>query len=538
MPERIVYHPHDVAALSTPLRRTIGARQIAIAAIVVVLAGLLAWYLIAIWHDLAPWLRGWKRYPDGWSWKFLETVPRWDRFTTAVLGAGVIVGSLAWLNRSADSAARRRVFLGLAMLVLGTYVLQVGTLGLKLSSPNALLVQRILDEDFTGYYQAAETVQSPADFFNDWRRLINACGHCGGHPTGATAFYWPFIRIAHMLPSETAEALSGWIYETFRLRVRNVDPPTIIAAFSIGHLNLLLAAVSIVPYFTLGRLLSGTMSGGILTAGLVATMPGLILMSPELDQIYLLIAGAALLFLILGLRAPKLGSQVWLGASCGLLVALGLFMTWGLLIWIPFLACISVAFVLGFQAAAGSHEIPPAVRIRRAAIASIAAIVAAIVPYLIIGALTPYDVRDVAKHGLDSHQGFEALSRPGGAIWLFHGPLDTVQFIGLPLTLAALATVTASAGRPALRLGQTASSFLGSLNIYSVALVGIVVVTFVGDYMKAESGRQLLFLMPLAALAVASAVRAGSDRIRPWHVGLLVAQILVTITIGARWLTP
>jgi len=56
--------------------------------------------------------------------------------------------------------------------------------------------------------------------------------------------------------------------------------------------------------------------------------------------------------------------------------------------------------------------------------------------------------------------------------------------------------------------------------------------------MKAESGRQLLFIMPLAAVAVAAGVRAGSAEARPWQWALLAAQALVTVFIGARWITP
>jgi hypothetical protein len=528
----------NVVALSTSLRRTIGARQIAVAALSVGLALLLAWYLIAIWYDLAPWLRGWKRYPEGWSWRFLETVPRWDRFSTAALGVAPIAGGMIWLHRVSGYNSRVRTVLGLAVLVLGTYVLQLGTLGLKLSSPHALLVQRVLDEDFTGYFQAAKSVTSPAEFIVNWRELMQACGHCTSHPTGASAFYWPAIKLASLVPPEVAESTSAWAQEAFRLRVRNVEPASVIAAFLTGHVNLLLAALSVLPFYALGRLISGAAAGGVLVAGLVATMPGLQLMSPELDQVYVLIGGAALLVFLLGLRAARPGAQICLGLLCGLLLAFGLFLTWGLLVWVPFLACISLAFILGFHVASDGHETPPSVRIRRATIASAGALVGLAVPYLILGTLTPYDVRDVAKQGLTHYQVFEAIGRPGGAIWLFHGPLDTTQFIGLPLTLGALAVISASNGRAWLPIGHAAAQRLGQLNVYTVALVGMVAVTFLGSYMKAESGRQLLFLMPLAALAVAAGVRTGSAQIRPWHIGLLAAQTLVTLAIGARWITP
>jgi hypothetical protein len=532
--ESIVYHPQAVAALSTTLRRTIGARQIALAVIAICLATLLAWYLVAIWFDLAPWLRGWKRYPDGWSWRFLETVPRWDRFLSAGLGLGIIAAGLASLTRR----TRWGTVLGLAVLIAGVYVLQIGTLALKLSSPNALLVQRVLDEDFTGYLKAAQSVDSPVEFLTDWRRLMKACGHCTSHPTGASAFYWPMVRVAELLPAETAQATSDWLVESLRLRVRNVGATSVIGAFLNGHLNLLLAAMSVVPFYYLGRMVSGKSHGGVLAAGLVATMPGLILMSPELDQVYVLIGGTALLTLLLSLRAADWPSRVGLGFVSGLLVALGLFFTWGLLVWIPLLACLCAAFALGLHVYGQSHLVEPLDRLGRAIITAATALVGLILPYLLLAQLTPYDVRDVARQGLGHYQTFEAIGRPGEAVWLFHGPLDTTQFIGLPLTLATLCVLFASSGKVWLPLVTRLSERLGAVNVYSVALLGMIAVMFLGSYMKAESGRQLLFLMPFGAVAVAAGVRAGSAEARPWQWALLAAQALVTVVIGARWITP
>ncbi|MFN0072719.1 MAG: hypothetical protein ACKVVP_14645, partial [Chloroflexota bacterium] len=139
-----------MAVASTIPRRRLGARQLALALLAVTLAALLAWYLVAIWFDLAPWLRGWKKYPDGWSWRFLETVPRLDRFSTAATGIAFIGAALVWLTRTGESGPLWRLWAALTLLVIGAHTLEVGTLALKLSSPHALLVNRILDEDFTG----------------------------------------------------------------------------------------------------------------------------------------------------------------------------------------------------------------------------------------------------------------------------------------------------------------------------------------------------------------------------------------------------
>lgn len=498
----------------------------------------LALYLVSIWFDWAPWLRGWKKYPDGWSWRFLETVPRWDRFLPAGLGLGIGALALLGLARRGTARSRWRIGVGLLVLVAGVHMLELGTLALKLSRPNTLLVNRILDEDFTGYFQAAQSVQSHEEFFTDWRRLMKACGHCTSHPTGASAFFWPLIRWAEDLPPELAESIAGRIQETFQVRTRNRTAAVVIAAFLNGQLILLLAALSVLPYYGLGRIISGAHQGGVIGAGLTATLPGLILMSPELDQVYVLISGLALLALLVGLRAARLLTTVLAGLACGLCMAVGLFLTWGLLLWLPLLACVTGAFVLGFHVVWNGHAIPIRQRLTRSALSCTAVLAGLGIPYLLLSVTTPYDVRDVARQGLGHYQTFEAIGRPGGAVWLIHGPLDTAQFTGLPLALAAICQLVASAGLPVVPWSRRCAASLGRINVYSVALIGIVAVTFLGGYMKAESGRQLLFIMPLAVLAITSGMRHATERLAPWHWLLFVAQAFVTVVIGARWITP
>src|SRR5919204_2898222 len=65
----------------------------------------LAAYVLAVWFDWLPWLRGWGNYPQGWTWSTYPKPPL-DRFLPVVLPiAGIwavvllaeLTGGAPWL---------------------------------------------------------------------------------------------------------------------------------------------------------------------------------------------------------------------------------------------------------------------------------------------------------------------------------------------------------------------------------------------------------------------------------------------------------
>src|SRR5215207_8852267 len=109
-------------------------------------------YLAAVWSDWQPWLRGWLSYPEGWSWPYVRRAPPPIRYVSPLL-LGAIGAFLLWLAfRRRGSLRGLPLVICLTALVTWGYVWQLGLLGLKSESPNQLLIARITDENFTGYF--------------------------------------------------------------------------------------------------------------------------------------------------------------------------------------------------------------------------------------------------------------------------------------------------------------------------------------------------------------------------------------------------
>ena len=132
----------------------------------------LALYLLAVWFDWLPWLRGWRTYPEGWSWgtyplpplaRFLP-VPAW----MTVLGGAVLLGTRLLPVAARGVRARVGRDLVLVLLVLSSYGLQIALLGLKDANAQRLLVERVTNRVFTSYFTlAAAPTTHLSTFFAD-----------------------------------------------------------------------------------------------------------------------------------------------------------------------------------------------------------------------------------------------------------------------------------------------------------------------------------------------------------------------------------
>jgi hypothetical protein len=484
-------------------------------------------YCAAIWWDWLPWLRGWLTYPEGWSWASVRRAPPLSRYLAPLLCVGLGALLIWGFQRRVERRRGWSVGLALAALVLCGYVWQLGLLGLKSETPSQLLVSRMSDENFTGYFTAAQRVPEFRSFFRDWRSVLQLCGHCPTHPVGSTMYFWLLFQGVNGLPADLQQSLATSLRSALGFRGQ-LSPGQTLTALVGGNLMLLLAALSVVPLYLLGRRLAGRKTA-LLIAGLGVVLPGLALMSPELDQAYALISGSTLVLAVFGLETRRGGVRVISGASAGLLMALGLFFTFGLVVWVLVLAGIAGAYVLGIPLSSAETGPGSAMdRARRAVIWGGALLLGLALPYL---ALAPagYNLLEVAATALGTHRAFEA-ERPGSSIWLVFGPLDFLQFVGLPVALCTLLCLGWM-----VRAGQVG---LRSINVYAWIFWGLIVVLFGSGNLKAETSRTLIFFMPLALAALALA--AGRTGHLPAHRLrlLLAAQVLICLIMGSRWFTP
>jgi hypothetical protein len=512
----------------------------------------LALYLPAVWFDWLPWLRGWRTYPEGWNWGTYP-IPPLARFLPVLAWMAVLCGAVLLGTRLLPVAARGvRARVGralvLALLVLSSYGLQIALLGLKDAKPQRHLVVRVTKRVFTSYFTlAAAPTTHLSTFFRDYPAVFNTklCPHCHEHPPGPALFYWLVLRGSASLPAPLQHDLGA---ATRRLvgdspALAALQPPLtdaqFVGAVAGGNLVLLLAATLVLPLYGLARLLAPRAPPWWL-AGLAVAVPGVLLMAPEFDQGLGLVTAGALYCGLRGLRtSQRRAAAAWAGAA-GIILAVGLFFTWapvvlfGVFVGLGFLAWGYGRSALFAPADTGSRL--PA---RQVAAWLAAFVVGTALVELVLTVGLGFDLPYVLQYNLNN-AAFAEARRPY-AVWIFFGPLDFLQFLGLPLALAALAALVlparaAHGPAPGAPLARVAP-WLSRINPYAALFWGLLLAIDLAGRTKAEQGRLLLYLAPLALVAVYVWV----ERTRPDTrilAAVLAAQLLVTLVLGARWFVP
>lgn len=282
-------------------------------------------------------------------------------------------------------------------------------------------------------------------------------------------------------------------------------------ALLVGHAILLGAAGIVVPLYGLARRVAGS-DRALPLAALGAILPGVLLMSPEFDQLFGTMA-AVLFYLALGGLGAARGHAAW-GLRTGLFFAGCLYGSFGLLVLGGVLAALAGGAALGWLPAAG--RVPW--RVAAAWLGGLALGTAG--PWALLWGLGEFDLpRVLAITGQVHFEGITAL-RPYGP-WTVFNVVDFLQFVGLPLVVVTLGNL---AGRR-------------WANFYGLLFWGSLLALDLSGTARAEVGRLWIFLMPLALLAVYTAV--GQGRLgRAGIATLLAAQFAVCVLLGGRWFTP
>ncbi|HMA34386.1 MAG TPA: hypothetical protein VKY74_07865 [Chloroflexia bacterium] len=485
----------------------------------------------AHWWDKAQALRGWSVFPEGWAWPLVDPAPlaRW-LLLLALGGLGAI--GLALAERRAARQPGATPWGALAGLVGLGYALQLATLWLKQANAVQLLLDRIVNPGFTGFYTFALQAPGLSTFFGGYAPAIaipGACGHCRTHPPGPMLAYWLPLQALEHLPAAWQQGLSQTLVALGGLTPPPGPPSATALALLAAHAILLGAAAIVLPLYGLARRLAGP-ALALRLAALGLMLPGLLLMSPEFDQLYATFAAGLFYVALCGLAARRHPGR-W-GAAAGLCFAGCLYWSFGLALLAVPLG--TLAWVQGRPARAldpapaqeGAHTVGLRLRQQWGRLPW---------PWLIglgIGAAAPWallwalglDLPRVVQITSQAHlQGITSY-RPY-APWLVFNLVDFAQFAGLPLVLASLVTLGGRGPR-----GRW-------LNPYGGLFWAIVLVEDLSGTARAETGRLWVFLLPLALLGLYSAV--GQGRLRgPQITMLLAAQFAVCVLLGGRWLTP
>jgi hypothetical protein len=464
-------------------------------------------------------LRGWSVFPEGWSWPKLSPAPLARWVPLVVLG---LIGLLAfpWLERR---SRRTSPWLALASLVAFAYALQFGALWVKSSNPEQLLLDRIMDVDFTGYLQSALHTPSISAFFGDYPETIHGsdwCNHCRTHPPGPVLIYWLAIRGAESVPPAWQEtilqALPVGPYA-------DLPPAAVLAGAGVAHMIPLAAALMVLPLYGLARQLASP-ERAVGLAALGAVVPAVVLMSPEFDQFYGALSAVLLYVVITGLRQTH-GFLLW-GVGAGVLLTFGIFWSLGLLVLAGPAVVLALAAVFGLvplPVSPGLEKLQP----RRLPLSAASAWLlgfgaGALLPWFVAGMTGLFHPLTVLGEIRYAQFGGITAMRPFGP-WAVVNLIDFFQFLGLPLAITALLVLVR--GRHA------------HLNLFAFLFWGVVLFLEVSGATRAEVGRLWIPIVPLALTSLYYAAGHGglsASGVR----ALLASQYAICVVIAGNWLTP
>lgn len=460
---------------------------------------------VAIFLDLAPWLRG----PAGWRWALGPST------TASRLAASAVAALLFWvgwwaLGRWLRSGSRRvRPWLALFSLLALALLLQVSLLNLWPAtrgqySPVAVLFERLASDQASGYFTVAQEIEHLPTFLRDYPERMPGFRpdpHPRSKPPGIVVAYWLVERLLERVPSLSGQ-LGMWGRGVCcdRLWLVGLSDAALASNTVMALAIPLLSALAVIPAYRLASRHSG-LRAGWLAAGLVAVMPGRLAFIPHMDIVYPFLALLALDFLDMGIERNH---TRWTLVS-GLVIGIATFFSLvnGL---IAALAGLWLLFRLGRHR--GALWSPPLLRHAAALAAGAGALwfvywfATSVTPFAIYHAAAP------ARHDLQRRYW----------VWLGANLADFALFAGVPALVLALP-----------RRGDRDSRAMASL----VAAFWLVFLALdFSGMIRGEVGRIWLMLAPVPALLAVRRPAATGAATAP---ALLAATLFLAWSVNARW---
>jgi hypothetical protein len=464
---------------------------------------------IIVTAALAVWVLGLLR-PIGvegqWQWQvFDHPIPPLGLVAVlaAILLTLLLAHALSERAAEAEAGSRAARTLGAGwrvVLVLGAFSWTIGLYNLV---PGAWyhLTAASLSDVSNEYFVDAYRISDPVRYCREYGSHQAESGHhIATHPPGAVLTYYGTVEFYRSTGlSRQAQGMAEWLHgEEAGAVMDTVDriptarriPSDQVALPALVALTFgLLGVLCTLPAAACGRLLWGERAA-FPAAALAATVPGLALFFQSLDAPVALVAMVA----IWAAARSVVGPRPWLGAlGTGVILGVGIFITFGLL---AAAAVCGIIFLGGCHA--GGCE---SARSRYGWLLRPAAMVAGILAvWAPACALLGLDPVAMMARGAESHAGvIETFDRAYGT-WVWMNLVEYTAFLGpalLLLTLGALPLVR--------RTG-------GLAGLFTLAVLGTLVLVDVSGSVRAEVGRIWVFFMPPMAVIAAGLCTPATDR--------------------------
>ncbi|NIM05748.1 MAG: hypothetical protein GTO55_05890 [Armatimonadetes bacterium] len=450
-----------------------------------------------------------------WTWPM--RIVAGARFWAPLGGVALLIATAGWLTRPKrwERTRRRWRAVWIIWLVMVAWLLAAGVLIIP-QNPVVVTGGIIASPQATSYFSVAVNITDLPATVKSFPALMETFPqHARTHPPGPILFFWGVNRLVHAWPGlakateavcvrldkDGTEHLSQVLHQQFGIPITRTEAlAAVFSAFLLAGLG----SLSLIPLYMLASSLYGSTTAMRATL-LFATVPSFLLFGPSIDQLVLLFAVLTLWgFLLL----RRTGNPL-----IGLFLALGLLISLGLVAMFAF---------IGLWWLLGRSVLPENVADKRKMVMGIVgALLIFIGVYVILWLAVGLNLPAIIKAGLAVHR-HTTLEEASRAYWkwVIYDPIEFAIFLGLPLMLWALLAVR----------GDNQRAALGG---FALAWVGTLLLLDVSGWVRAETGRIWLFLMPPAALL--GAVRLGQlgKRFDLGFFSVLVLQMGQAITMKA-----
>lgn len=456
-------------------------------------------FLVAVWFDASPLLRGPAPYPPEWQWPFRAG----RSLEVGWLGLVSSVGLLSLLAISglklAGKSPRRTAAVLLAGATLLGFGLQVGLVALEEDrSAVVTLTKRTVNRWHTGYYGVAVSplASDPVEFLRDHAdilpTLFGKMEHVPTRPPGAVLYYRGVLGICEAFPP-----LSRWLLGVMQRAGLEVSPyyggkraSRLATALLSPLLLMLLCSAACWPVAVLAR----TVGIGPLEATRVGilwcALPGPTLLVPQMDQLLTFLTATAVALLSVSLLRSR-DSFKTPALAAGLFGGLAVFVSYGGAVHLTFGGLIVLALYLDRPAAV------------RSVLPALALSVAAAVGLTALPMLIGHDPIESFRTALGTHFSEYTLKR-SYRLWLTFNLLDLAVFVSIPVAMlvifrlaGALAAVR-RAGWWGLRMSVQCTQIATGLLLLLFNASGVV---------RGEIGRSWMPIMPFLLVAATTGVR-------------------------------
>jgi len=448
--------------------------------------------------------------PGQWVWRqnqlALQLAPAgWAAFALILLVW--FVSRPDWWENQRPPARAAMLFL----LILVAFGLQVGLLnatGLPWVTPGAVIASPVA----TTYYSVALDVRDPVTWIASYADQMRALPyHARTHPPGFVLLFIALRRICEAAFPHPPQILTT-IAESYRVFGIGPTPTDAAAAIAGAFLFALIGALSLWPFYLLARRFMSA-DAALCAVLLMAAMPALLLFGASSDEVVLTLTILVIYLSYLAYQChserseeSRRSSPLILSAlaGLGLVLAIALFFTLGVLILIAWLA---LWVIIGVARSADRGA-----AVRRALASIAAAAVGFLAFYLVLYLALGYHPIAVAREGLFAHRGVTTVEAARSYwAWLIMDPVELIVFAGLPLVAAAFWSWRGIARDP-----ESAR-----LRAFLLAWFIAVVLLDLSGTVRGEVGRIWLFLLWPAALAAGP--RLASLPRRSFVISVLIA---------------